>query len=389
LAGGPAAAFAIRRLTLTNFRSYAGLRFDPAPGPVVLTGENGAGKTNLLEALSYLAPGRGLRRARLEDVLAQFPSSAPTPDSAGWAVAADITGPAGGSTVGTQWYGPGAGQGRRAVKVDGVATNGASLARALCLNWLTPQMDRLFIDGSAGRRRFLDRIVYGFEPEHARRVSAYEKAMRDRARLLRDGAADPSWLAALEESMSEHGIAVAASRRSAVTALNTVFETWTGPFPRARLGLDGDVENWLQAGSALDAEDRFRAALQASRRHDAQTGGAASGPHRSDFLAVHVGKDMPAEHCSTGEQKALLIAIVLAEARLQAVRRQAVPVLLLDEVAAHLDARRRHALFDEIRALGAQVWLTGTDRSLFAALDGAAQFVAVADSRLSGTNLDP
>lgn len=377
------AAYAVRRLTLANFRSYTALRFDPAPGPVVLTGENGAGKTNLLEALSYLAPGRGLRRSRLEDVRTHTPRDA-NPATAGWAVAADIAGPAGDSTVGTQWPATGAGTGRRAVKVDGAATNGATLARVLCLNWLTPQMDRLFIDGSAGRRRFLDRIVYGFEPEHARRVSAYEKALRDRARLLRDGAADPSWLAALEGSMSEHGIAVAASRRSVVSALNTAFETWSGPFPRARLGLDGDVETWLAAGSALDAEDRFRDALRASRGHDGHAGGAACGPHRSDLLATHAGKDMPAEHCSTGEQKALLITIVLAESRLQAVRRQAAPVLLLDEVAAHLDARRRDALFDEIIALGAQAWLTGTDRSLFAALDGTAQFIAVADGRLTG-----
>ncbi len=379
-----APAYAVRRVTLSNFRSYPSLRFGAHAGPVVLTGENGAGKTNLLEALSYLAPGRGLRRARSEDVLFNRASSA----DGGWAVAAETVGAAGETMIGTQWPASVAGNGRRAVKIDGQATNGAALARVLCVNWLTPQMDRLFIDGASGRRRFLDRIVYGFEPEHARRVSAYEKAMRERARLLRDGAADTAWLSALEEGMSEHGIAVAASRRGAVLALNTAFETWDGPFPRARLTLDGDVENWLEQGSALEAEDKFREALVRSRPQDGQVGGAACGPHRTDLVTVHAEKDMAAANCSTGEQKALLIAIVLAEARLQSVRRRAVPILLLDEVAAHLDERRRGALFDEITALGSQVWLTGTDRALFAPLDDKAQFVTVADGRLHGADTD-
>jgi DNA replication and repair protein RecF len=376
---GTGCALAVTRLTLTAFRNYRTLRLETAPAPVVLTGANGAGKTNLLEALSFLAPGRGLRRARLGDVGRRQAAGA-----AAWAVAAVLATPDGPVDLGTgRDPHPDAGE-RRLVRIDGAPAKGqGELARRLGVAWLTPEMDRLFIEAAAGRRRFLDRLAYGFAPDHAGHLGAYERAMRERARLLRDGAPDPAWLGALEHAMAENGVAVAAARRDTVERLNRAMALGAGAFPRPAVAIDGTVERWLDEGPALAAEDRLRALLAGSRRQDAEAGGAANGPHRSDLAVHHVDKDMPAAMCSTGEQKALLVAIVLAAARLQAVERGAPPLLLLDEIAAHLDEARRAALFDEICALGAQAWMTGTDRRLFDALDGRAQFFTVADGALA------
>ena len=367
------AGYAVHRLALTDFRSYARLRLDVDARPVVLFGANGAGKTNVLEAISFLAPGRGLRRSRLTDVARRGAST-------GWAVAAEVVGPDGvPADIGTGTVGEtDAASGRRAVRIDESAQRGpASLAEVLTLVWLTPQMDRLFQDDATARRRFLDRLVFGYDPLHARRVAAYERALRQRARLLRTGNANPGWLAALEETMAEYGIAVAAARRELVARLEGGLAQGVGPFPRAAIAVDGTVENWLDGMAAVDAEFAFRAALAESRSRDAESGGAAVGPHRSDMAVQHLANDLPAPLCSTGEQKALLISIVLADARLKAARRRAAPLLLLDEVVAHLDGERRTALFDEILALGAQAWLTGTDRDAFSPLGDAAQFLAV------------
>jgi DNA replication and repair protein RecF len=275
--------------------------------------------------------------------------------------------------------------GRRLVRIDGAPARGqAALARVLGLLWLTPEMDRLFVEGAAARRRFLDRLVYGFDPDHARRVGAYEQSMRERNRLLRDGrsgpAADAAWLAALEDRMAREGVAIAAARRAFVARLGQAVMAGESAFPRAALAMEGEVEGWLESGPALAAEDRLRDVLVAARRADAEAGRATRGPHRSDFTARHLAKGRPAGECSTGEQKALLISIVLADARLRALEAGGPPVLLLDEVAAHLDRDRRAALFDEVSALGAQAWVTGTDRRLFEALEGRAQFFDVADS---------
>ncbi len=374
---------AVTRLMLTEFRSYPRLRLDVDGGPVVLTGPNGAGKTNLLEAVSFLSPGRGLRQARLGEATRQG-------GNAPWAVAARICNPAGEVEVGTgltlsAGTGPAdAVSERRVVRVDGrTAAGPAALAGLLTMTWLTPQMDRLFMEGASGRRRFLDRIVFGFEPEHARRVSAYEKAMRERNRLLKEGRRDPSWLGALEDELAGHGVALAAARRHWVGRLSSAVGQSFGPFPVPAVAIDGAVEAWLDDMPALAAEDRFREALEAGRGRDAEAGGTGVGPHRSDLKVRHRDKDVPAAQCSTGEQKALLIALVLATARLGAAERGAAPLLLLDEVSAHLDAERRAALYDEICALGAQAWLTGTDRMLFDGLDGRAQFFAVKDGTLS------
>lgn len=243
--------------------------------------------------------------------------------------------------------------------------------------WLTPRMDGLFRDGPGGRRRFLDRLVTSFDAGHSGRLAAYEQAMRQRTRLLKTGAQDAAWLSALEDTMARHGVAIEAARRGFVAALSRTCAQAEGPFPRARLDLDGEVNARLAAGPALEAEDDMRARLAAARRQDAETGGAAVGPHRSDLKVTQVESARPAAQGSTGEQKALLLSIVLSHARLLAAERGTAPLVLLDEVAAHLDPRCRSALFEEILALGAQAWLTGTEADLFAELGVAAQVFAV------------
>ena len=370
------ARLAVGRLIVTDFRCYASARLEIDGRPVVLTGANGAGKTNLLEAVSFLAPGRGLRRAKLSEV------DRLAGDAGGWAVAARLGTSLGPIDIGTgRDMAAANGVERRVVRIDGETAKSQSvLADHISMAWLTPQMDRLFLDGASGRRRFFDRLAYGADPAHAGRVSAYEQALRERARLLKQGRADARWLAALEEQMAAGGIAIAAARQALVARLNQACEMSTGPFPRAALALEGSVDHWLDDMPALDAEDKLRAALADNRRLDAETGGAAEGPHRSDIVARHIEKDMPAALCSTGEQKALLIAITLAHARAQTAETGVAPILLLDEVAAHLDETRRVALYDEICALGSQAWLTGTDRALFEPFAGRAQYAIVADA---------
>ncbi len=374
--GAEPSQLAVRRLVLTDFRNYQSLRLQAGADMVVLNGANGAGKTNLLEALSMLAPGRGLRRARLADMQrhqgARPWAVAATLDTAGGKVevgsglAALPQVPEGGADRDLETRAPGD---RRLIRIDGkTAATAGALADIASLVWLTPQMDRLFIEGAAPRRRFLDRLVYGLDSQHAGRVSAYERALRERSRLLRGGqggSANAAWLAALEETMAGYGIAVAVARRDAVARLNGAMSA-AGPFPSARLEIAGSLDTWLEAG----------------RRRDGESGGAQLGPHRSDLVVSDAGRDLAADKCSTGEQKALLIAIVLADARLQLARRGRPPIMLLDEIAAHLDAERRAALFAEIQALGAQAWLSGSDAGLFAALAGRAQFCELEAGRL-------
>jgi DNA replication and repair protein RecF len=378
----------LSRLMVTQFRSYqqAELRLDASP--VVLTGPNGAGKTNLLEAISFLSPGRGLRRARLGEIDRCLPGD-PAEDAPGrpWAVAATVMTPEGprdlgsGRDAGQPGTASGAsGRERRLVKVDGLPARGQqALAEVLSVVWLTPQMDGLFRESAGGRRRFLDRLVYGFDPEHSARCNAYDHALRERARLLKSGRGDNAWLSSLEESLAGQGVAIAAARLDMVERLQGACDSAEGPFPKVELSLDGQVEDWLRDGPALGAEDRLRDGLAARRRQDAESGGAGLGPHRSDLLARHRTKGLAAELCSTGEQKAMLIAVLLAHARLLTLERGAAPLLLLDEVAAHLDAARRAALYEEIVGLGAQAWLTGTDATDFEGLEGRAQFHAISE----------
>jgi DNA replication and repair protein RecF len=371
------AGLAVLRLRLTDFRGYREARLDIDARPVVLTGPNGAGKTNVLEALSLLAPGRGLRRARLAELDRQ--------DGGPWRAAA--RGGRGGHDpieVGTG-RDPEGGD-KRLVRIDHRNARGqAQLAELGAVQWLTPQMDGLFLEGAGNRRRFLDRLVTGADPEHAGRLAAYDYATRERLRLLREGRSDPIWLEALEDTMARHGVAVAAARRERVQALDGA-SAGSGSFPRAGLRLAGTLEVDLVDAPALAVEDRFKARLAAARRLDGETGTTTEGPHRSDLEVTHFDRGQAARLCSTGEQKALLLSIQLANARLVKAQTAAAPLLLLDEVAAHLDETRRKTLFDEILALGAQAWLTGTDAHLFRPLRGLAQFYGVADATLNPAN---
>jgi len=393
---------AVKRLTLTDFRCYTHQRLEADDGPVVLTGPNGAGKTNLLEALSFLVPGRGLRRAKLADVMRRDSGdNAPAPGpSRPWGVAASVMTPRGKVDIGTGYLAGGQGGGKaensgsrdkRTVKIDGeMVKSQAALADHVSAQWLTPQMDRLFLEGPGSRRRFLDRLVFDSDPAHLGRVNAYDHAMRERMRLLRSsgpggtgGGADDVWLTTLEDTMAAKGVAVAAARLDRVRRLGEQLAADTGAFPKAAVEAAGTVEGWLGNGPALAAEDRFRDVLRAGRTKDTATGRATVGPHRSDLKVTHLGTGHGAEFCSTGEQKALLVALVLGAAKLKARELGAPPLLLLDEITAHLDDERRNALFDEISDLGAQVWLTGTEPDLFAPLAGRAQFFDVADARVT------
>jgi DNA replication and repair protein RecF len=372
----------VTRLMLTDFRNYREARLALGTEPVVLTGPNGVGKTNLLEAVSFLAPGRGLRGARLTEIdrrnMAACGDNTIRVATRGWAVAATM-----GTRRGTLQIGTGrdaADGDKRVVRIDGeLARSQAALVERFGVVWLTPSMDRLFLDGPGGRRRFLDRLVVALDPAHAARVGAYEQALRERARLLRDGPADPAWLAALEGVMSAQGMAVAAARCDAVQRLDRACSAAEKPFPQARLKLAGTVEDWLDEMPALAAEAKFAVALAVARPSDAVAGGAAIGPHRSDLMVSLAQTGIAAEFGSTGEQKALLISILLAHAELQRALRGEPPLLLLDEITAHLDPGRRTALFETLARFESKVWLTGTDEALFA----PAQFLMVRDGTVA------
>ena len=384
-ASGTGQRVGVTRLTLTDFRSYQHLRLDVDARPVVLTGANGAGKTNLLEALSFLAPGRGLRGARLAHIGRTAAKTAN--DATPWAVATHVDTPAGRLAVGTG-LAAGAGE-RRTIQIDGQAAKGAvSLARHFGVVWLTPAMDRLFLDGPGSRRKFLDRFVTAFDADHAGRMAAYDHAYRQRLRLIREGGGDAAWFAALEDTMARHGVALAAARCDLVARLNRELAARSvvseGAFPAAALALVGAVDSWLQEMPAIDAEDATRRSLWDERRGIV---GAGAGPHKSDLGVAmvapgHPSHGQPAAVCSTGEQKALLISILLAHARLQRAKRGHAPVLLLDEIVAHLDKQRRAALFAEIVSLNAQAWMTGTDTALFEDLGEKAQFFVAAETQI-------
>lgn len=356
----------IRSLQLHSFRCYDSVRLDGLPsGPVVLTGPNGAGKTNVLEAVSLLSPGRGIRGARISEMQRR---DAP----AAWAVSAEAETPFGATRIGTGLDSNSMTE-KRIVRINGETVKAqTALAEYLACVWLTPQMDRLFIDGSSARRKFLDRLIFAFDPGHAGRVTRYENAMGQRSKILRESERpDPVWLDGLEAQMAETGVAIAAARSEFLVILQRacdqqdVAETL---FPRALMGLRGTIEELLSRAPAIEVEDMFRYQLRESRSVDARTGGAATGPHKADLAVMYAAKDMPADQCSTGEQKALLIGMTLAHSRLMAAERGAPPILLLDEVAAHLDESRRAALYDILLELGGQVWMTGTDAHLFTAL---------------------
>lgn len=352
---------AIESLALSHFRSHRATRLAFDGRPVAITGPNGAGKTNVLEAVSLLSPGRGLRRAAGEDL-------ARRPEALGWKLAARVLGLSAPHEIET-WAEPAE---SRQVRIDGKAATQASLGQVLRILWLVPAMDRLWIEGAEGRRRFLDRMALSFFPEHAEQSLTYEKAMRDRNRLIRDQVTDAHWYAALESQMAEAGEAITAHRRAAISRIAAAADP-DSAFPSAELAVtdpDGTEE-----------PQHLALALAEGRRRDIAAGRTLIGPHRADLLARYTAKDVPADQCSTGEQKALLISLILANARALAEDIGRAPILLLDEVAAHLDESRRAALYDEICALDAQALMTGTEVGLFSALGSRGQSISVQETQ--------
>jgi DNA replication and repair protein RecF len=372
---------ALTRLTLSDFRSYATAELVLSGAPVFLVGPNGAGKTNLLEAVSFFTPGRGLRGASLAEVGRRLPGEG---QGRAWAVAAVISADGEETRLGTGVEQAGAA--RRTVRLEGETVPPGRLAEHLRQVWLTPAQDRLFLEGAGERRRFFDRLVFAAEPRHAAHAQVYDKANRERMRLLTDGPADPAWLDALEARLAEAGALMAEARARTLAALQDEIDTrGERPFPQAQLSLTGEWEQMAAEGAEIaDIEAKLARALAAARDRDAAAGRALTGPHRGDLAVIHAEKDRPAAECSTGEQKALILNLVLAQAaRLARAESAPNPILLLDEVAAHLDRRRRSALFDEIEALGLQAFLTGTDEHLFEDLQGRAQGVRVDASGLA------
>ena len=370
-------ALSVTSLSLHHFRNYAHARLEVSgASPVILTGRNGAGKTNVLEAVSLLAPGRGIRRAKLSEMDSYH-------DQKPWALAAVVNGIQGETKIGTG-RAMGDDADKRMVKIDGREIRSQSdLTRHMTVIWLTPQTDQLFNEGASAGRKFLDKLAYGFDPEHASRINEYDYAMRERNRLLQTGNLDPSWLDALEQTMAETASSIAQARLHTAANINHAIEQSPLSFPKAVVGVQGTVEDALRNGDpALSVENNFRSALATGRGLDAAAGRALSGTHRSELRVIHGEKQLPAEACSTGEQKALLLSIVLAEARALGAWKGVVPVLLLDEVIAHLDDIRRLELFEEICQIGAQSWMTGTDKKFFSDLAGKAHYFHIENGHI-------
>ena len=415
----------VERVSLSSFRNYASASLEVGPEPVVLVGPNGAGKTNFLEAISLLAPGQGLRRAAFADIArvargdraaagggqghaagggqghaaggGQSHAAGGNPTRAGgdgsWAVAARLHARDGAHDVGTGLNPGGAGErAGRIVRIDGTTQSSGALADLVEMVWLTPAMDGLFTGPASDRRRFLDRLILCFDSAHGTRANRFERAMQSRNRLLADGVRQNAELAGFELQMAETGVALAAARVEALAALAGVIAERRArhasspsplPFPWAGLAIDGSLEAALVGHAAIEVEERYARELAETRERDRGAGRTLSGPHRSDLVVEHGPKAMPARLSSTGEQKALLLGLVLAHAELIAARRDGyAPLLLLDEVTAHLDESRRAALFAEIGRLGVQAWMTGTDLSAFAALGPGAQRLSVCDGQV-------
>jgi DNA replication and repair protein RecF len=364
---------------LSDFRSYAALDLTIRGSLVVLCGENGAGKTNLLEALSLFAPGRGLRRAELAEC-------ARVGGAGGFALSIEVEEDGETHQLGSGWK-PGA-NGEAPERRNRIDREAVASSRAFCehvrLVWLTPAMDSLFAGPASERRRFLDRFVLAIDPNHGARVSQFERALRGRNRLLEEGGRNAAWLDAIEREAAELGVAVAAARLDCVHRLEALIAADrddSSPFPWAKLALQGEIEAMTDSGPALAAEDRYRAGLRDNRGRDAAAGRTLIGPHLSDLLVWHGPKQAPAAASSTGEQKALIVGLALAHARLVAETTGIAPLALLDEIAAHFDPRRRAGLYDALARLGGQVFLTGADPAVFAELEGRAEMFEVSAER--------
>lgn len=389
----------VSRLTLTDFRNYQFLRINAELAPIVVTGENGSGKTNILEAISFLTPGRGLRGARLADIKRFTPALVteeyqPTEISpTSWAVSATVVRDEEEIEIGTAAEKSARecdedgikSFERRIVKIDGnKVSSQAELGKYISAIWLTPQMDRLFRGGSQPRRSFLDRLVYAFDVEHAKRTANFEHIYKEWYQLLKSGSKDNHWLEPLEESMAASGTAIAAARREQIAKLNTFIEHEPDDvFPNVILELDGTIEKMLDKMPAIEVEDYYKNMLKQQRKNILYND-TVDGVNRTDFKVYYKRKRMPAELCSTGEQKSLLISIILAQAKSQTLHQGFAPVMLLDEVVAHLDDIKREALLEKIRDLNVQAWITSTNPELFGSLRNEAMFLTVKNGRVLG-----
>lgn len=384
----------VKRLTLTDFRNYKSLRLNTDIAPIIITGENGSGKTNILEAVSFLTPGRGLRSCRLADIKRiREPQEEDANPTNSWSVAADILKNDEEYTIGTALQSSEREDGesddeartydRRIVKINQQKiTQQAELGKYISAIWVTPQMDRLFLGGTQPRRSFLDRLVYAFDLEHAKRLANFEHLYRQWYMLIKSGNYDKRWLQSIEADMASLGVAIAAARREQIARLNTFIEQEPDDiFPDVRLELDGTIEKMLDAKSALHVEDYYVENL-AKQRNNVLYNDSVDGVNRTDFKVYFQKKGMPADLCSTGEQKALLISIILAQTKCQILNKGFSPILLLDEITTHLDDKKRDALLDKIRNLNLQAWITSTEPQNFNLLHGEAQFFELADGRV-------
>lgn len=386
----------VLRLTLTDFRNYPFLRINTQTQPIIIYGENGSGKTNILEAISFLTPGKGLRGTKLADIKRISPALITdeyTPSEISnfsWAISATVVKNGDKYEIGTaaeksirEYEDESRSFERRIVKIDGTKVSSqAELGKYLSANWITPQMDRLFRGGSQPRRSFLDRLVYAFDLEHAKRTANFEHWYKEWYQLLKSGNSDTNWLKSLEENMAAVGVAIAAARREQIAKLNRFIETEPDDiFPNVLLELDGTIEKLLDKMPAVDVEDYYQNLLQ-KQRQNVLYNGNVDGVNRTDFKVYYKKKRMPAELCSTGEQKSLLISIILAQSKCQTLHQGFAPVLLLDEVAAHLDEIKREALLEKILGLGAQAWITTTSPEPFGSLINNAQFLEVKNNQV-------
>jgi DNA replication and repair protein RecF len=378
----------VTRLFLQNFRNYSYQDFGINSSVIILHGENGAGKTNVLESLSFFSPGRGLRNSKLSQVtnLKSLDLSGTLPS---WAVSIDLETDHGSMTLGTGIDLTSSGSEKRIVKVNvTVVKSQAELTEWLGVIWITPHHDRLFLEASSVRRKFIDRLIYAIDPTHAERVHRYEHYLKERSLLLREGRWDPAWLSVLEGKMAEVGVAICVSRQQLLQKIQLCQNLDRDyPFPRLFCSMVGELEKWLEDHSALTVEDLFKERLAQSRSQDAESGGASTGAHRSDMVVKHVTKNMPADLCSTGEQKMLLLGFILAFIRVRYHYQSTCCLLLFDDIVAHLDDYHRTVLFQEITASGIsnhtlQTWMTGTDIMAFTELQRQAQFVTVSHSTL-------
>ena len=378
---------AVCTLSLSDFRSYDKIKIEVPETSVVITGHNGAGKTNILEALSFLVPGRGMKKAKLSEICRQTSRELTEKPIPPWAISAQVKTPKGMIDIATGLDPQDLAQGRerRIVKINKVQiSNQSELGKTLSIVWLTPDMSSLFIQGASQRRRFIDRLVASSDPAHSGRIRAYEKATRERLHLLasKDRTPDAVWLSVLENTIAEKGCAIAVTRLNFVDDLTTISKLNEGLFPASTLEMVGELEDWIRLDSALIVEDRLKETLEKTRAADSSIGKTQVGPHLSDLKVIQLEKNLPAEFCSTGEQKELLISLILSHGKLCSTSHGQPSLFLLDEVTAHLDKKKRLALFETLDKIGCQAWLTGTDPSLFEGMLGRATFLKLDNGKV-------